>query len=1533
MELPHRGSTHCTLPPSDSCRGLHALDAPDLNSPTERTVITSHAPPQTTTDLAPPVPDLQGEANLDALRGYAQAIAERAVTLADQARQIADAGNDEATRGAVDVSIRLAALEDAAFRAERAAKSVQSTLKLLALDEDVDGARITLDLITSGEGQAWDATTDALGQFDGIRGALRANRAASEALERTKEQSREHAARALESANQAYEIASQIEGRIQEGALSAPGVKEALDRAVSAADEAHAAAKEAEEACDAVTEATGTTAATLPAGEARTSMDAARRALGEVQKAEEEAKRAESRACASAVSQAKHAQERVKAALAGAERAILRGEKALQSSDSKEAEQQMLNAKSALSQAQAASENSSEAAERAASATRSSVAQEASTVTRALAQEAEALRAKITEAVDEVARLAGQAAARDAHLEAARDHAREIQSNAQAVRTHITSRLEALGKRCEDLEDRASLELKHQADVEGGRIIEVLDVLLGQTHLLIESRDPSEIETGTVPLRRQLEDADVKRQDFDKIANETLDVAADALEVLAREKAAQTKLEHTIAQAQADREKAGRLIEKAKRRWNELAGMLAQAELPALIELRDRAHDVIDIAEFQYGEASSSADQALDQTDIAEATEHANTTAGFAQRIEEDLPEAHVLLDRAESLATEEKRKIQESLVATREWFDRVDQDAAHLEQLQQEAHRVSADWRSDERVSSGVHKLSAALVPDPHIVDQRATLAAHAGQAGTSNDAAKLIPRSEELARKSAQHRERATTLFEQLKMLVTEVKGEADAVTQARHAIENALSLALGHTDQIANAKRQLNDALETHQASGSASQEALQHMEAIESSALSYRQQLEVEQTQFYATQDAGQAQASSQRVQELIGTLEQLAEQAQQTADTGRQAAQEELRTQKETNAKLNESLREEIQATTDSILEKNRLLAGELAQTAPELDPSDDPAVLASRDQVKELLRNNEELGAKARALSQRAATEGGEHLSTIRDQVSQIAHLTQERIETALGTLQKALDQHRASAKEQEAVDKIKEEVLSTVARAQHALTRVVETQTAMDDLAGGDAQTQALLQDLINSTRQQAKLAEATVLKAKAAQPIAEQAETLVVAQRVLDSSRKAAARVEGILRTIEQLLVDARSRVRAATEAANRALAEAKARGILPASEAVTLANTAHRWLEAAQDPSGGSSSNVQAIQEAFRALESAVQETLESAKASEHASQSAQEQDTLDGARKLSEAAIQASGRTKEAVERAREARHELLGQIAAHQEAMIRLERARAQVAEFSGQAETVAQQSRSSADALAAAITTLGHDPSPALTETLSRVVQATEDAERFAEETLSHVQSTLGASIDVEGEQSAALAGVALAHALEALERLVAAESKARLEMGRIEEEAIEIARRKEEAERQRELEVRQAEERAREAQQKEEQEQQRRELEERRAQFAQRDRPGTGAPAEQGAASGREALRARLKAGRTDAAPAPDAAKRKSRMDDRLGARPGTASGGADRSVGSYTPGSRSVGARSIRRRQRPSAATTPSKADESKD
>ena len=119
---------------------------------------------------------------------------------------------------------------------------------LLALDEDAEGALITLELIRSAEGQVWEATVDALEQLEGIRSALRAEKAADEVLANHRIQARAQAEEAVSVASQAYELTSTIEANLANKTWSAPA-EEASDIAIRAADEARSASQEASSAC------------------------------------------------------------------------------------------------------------------------------------------------------------------------------------------------------------------------------------------------------------------------------------------------------------------------------------------------------------------------------------------------------------------------------------------------------------------------------------------------------------------------------------------------------------------------------------------------------------------------------------------------------------------------------------------------------------------------------------------------------------------------------------------------------------------------------------------------------------------------------------------------------------------------------------------------------------------------------------------------------------------------------------------------------------------------------------------------------------------------------------------------------------------------------------------------------------------------------------------------------------------------------------------------------------------------------------
>ena len=552
------------------------------------------------------------------------------------------------------------------------------------------------------------------------------------------------------------------------------------------------------------------------------------------------------------------------------------------------------------------------------------------------------------------------------------------------------------------------------------------------------------------------------------------------------------------------------------------------------------------------------------------------------------------------------------------------------------------------------------------------------------------------------------------------------------------------------------------------------------------------------------------------------------------------------------------------------------LAGELAQANPQLDGEDNPEIINHQTQARDALRSVEELATKAASVASRSAEQELAMVRSSQTQVHQIETWTQEQISAALEHLQRALDIARSSAQEQEALEQVRAEVDSILAKARATRQDLAAFADGLREIATRDTESQTLLRDLLEAMHQQEKLGDASVRKAEAAQPMAQQAEVLAVAQRVLETSRRAAARVEEATQVAQRHVKDARARIRAADEAAQRHLDQTRNSAQLPATEAATLAEQAVRWLHDATSTSEGVTdmevaqalSSLRVAVEAIVAASEQAIAAAEQSKLADHIDQvTAHAQKALDEAQRAQELARDARG--------ARTLHEEALEALA---ERIARTQAAQLQTAESATKAQEVAAQCRSNADRLANAIAGLPTPPSDVLTEALELIVDATTEAESAAARAMAHAESAVASGGEDDAATAAAQANSELTKAMHCLEMLVAGEEAARAEMTRIQEEHEASIRAAEAEERARIERERQAKAEAEQAERDAEQAARRDELEARRARFANRTgqpaRPTSAPPAS--GASARDALRNRLKSTRPSApAPSNDGTKR----------------------------------------------------------
>jgi len=1487
----------------------------------------NHHLPTQKEELTPAVPDLGPDPSLLHVMTYAKQVVERSEALATTAEQLAGRGPLEAARGDVDVSARVAALSESARRARRAAKSVRGTMGLLALDEDAEGALITLELIRSAEGQVWEATVDALEHLEGIRGALRAEKAADEVLANHRIQARTQAEEAIAVASEAYKLTGTIESNLANKTWSAPGTEEALEIAIRAAEETHSAAQEASSACDAVEEASSLASATLPAGEARTALDAAKGGLERVQRAIQNATNIEQRACEQAITHTRSIAQRTDVAAAACERAMSRGVEAVGAPTDATMTAQLTEAKAHTQSARASATRARQALDALEGQTRWADVQETRAQVEACAAETETARQTVTRCVDELLRRSGEAQAKHARLSGAHDGVREIQALLKTQLARVQGKADEVAVLCRQVHDADALELGEQVREDGQSLLGDLGLIDATCEAMLSSTDPVEIEQRTGSLREQLIKTEVPCGNFERLASEALTLGRQALAVIQQQRDDDAQLITVKQQAQAYAMECQTLLDGAKARWKDLTPLVQSTHLPILNDLRHKAHEIIDVAQFQCGEAVSSGEYAQTQSDLREASDHMTTARGFATRIREDLPDAHRYLDRVETLAREEQSRIEETRAAIGSAIQEIGDDQDAMEGFLTVAADKSGLLRQDDRVTIVLERIHDACATDKALLQACDDLLQRVDDCRTSEALDRLVPESSALRNRSMAQRTKAKSILDQLFQRIDEVESERNAVTAARHAVDSALTKALTMLERFEAARTQFSQAVSRHQPDTATMDPFNTKLDQLGVQLHEQRQAIEGLQQTVHARQDTSETAASAERVREHLQQLEQLLEQAESTAEMGTSAAEQDA---KDRAHKAEHDLleaRTDVHQTTERIRAMTDRLAGELAQANPQLAGEDAPEILNHHAKAREALRSVEELATKAAAVAARADTQELAMVGSSQTQVHQIHAWTQDQTAVALEHLQHALDIARSSAQEQEALGHVRAEVDGILAKARSTRQDLAAFADGLREIASRDTESQALLRDLLEAMSQQEKLADASVRKAEAAQPMAQQAEVLAVAQRVLETSRRAASRVEEATHVAQRHVNDARSRVRAADEAAQRHLDQTRNSAQFPATEAATLAEQAVRWLHDAQTASEGLDDH--GVAQTLAGLTTAVEAMVASSADATQAAEQSKAAEKLEQAASHAEQALLAAQRTQDLAREARGARtlHEEALQALA--ESIARRDAFQLQTAQSATQAQEVASQCRLNADRLASAIAELGVTPSDVLTEALELIVDATGEAESAASRAMEQAQVAVSSPKEEDAANAAAKANSECTKALHCLEMLVAGEEAARLEMARVQQEHEASLREAEEAQRAEAERARRAKEAAEQAARDAEQAARRDELEARRARFSNRSAATTGTPAASvgGGDKARDALRARLQSSRPDApAPRSDSPKR-SRIDERLGRRPGgtsddSADGAKRGHTETFTPGrGRTVGGRSIQRRRRPTA------------
>jgi hypothetical protein len=1465
------------------------------------------APPQPTPAPAPPrssaspslpasLDELPAQPDLSAVKAHGQQIVARSKAMAEaaaaalaQLRQRASEADDGASL--------VASAAQHAERAAKAAASAGSASSLLELDEDAAGALITLDLVRNAEQQCQQSASEVLEALAELDRALERQKQQARALAEAARRAQGHADRATDFANRADDLVTALEDDTRSGALAAEGIDEVLAEATAAAERSHGAAEAAREQADEAAASDRLEVATRCADAAQTAAEQAETGWQATADAAQRARKLEDDHRADAAARAsEHAAEAAQAA-EQAQQALSRADEAIALAPGDESEELRQRCQRHAETASAASASASTAA-RAAEAAPTSAGASAGAVqaSQAAARAKEALH-EARQLSDRVVQLAGEAAERKAALSKAREEAESLAEQAHRAASRAREEVDKLfddtrgvsGERAVTLRAEA-LEFVQSAE-RGAR------KCAGERSSIASLEALAAIEPHLAALRDQVERVASSARRAHERAAEARDQAERELAELRRQEAARQAAAEAAAEARAHADTSRDAVKNAWVRAREVEAFLQTAPHADAEQLKRKALEIIDIAEFQAGEAASSAAMAEGETDPAEARAHAQTAESFAERIALDLPEAIHALDEAEALARKEVTDRERARSHTAEVYSSVQALVKGLRRVVDEARDDAVRWSEVASVAANLSQLEALAAELDADLTEAEYARDRARQVDEAAEALTLVPVADAALQRARAKDQRAEALREALSKAVQQAATEASALEEARRAVTEAADAAADALTIVRGANQRIAEAIDTHDAQGSDAHDAALSIRAATERVAEAHEQLQKLVQVARQADDPAVAGRAAEGARKLAASVERDREQVADDEARGVAAAAQEARARAE-------AARRRLAAAHDAA-EHHVQRAHQVVQRLDELlDEAEDEAAEAGSPEAKarfeQALDEGDQLRARVAEVERSAATardsdeaEAAEALAAeaaaAADLLAQAAQSVQERV-------QEARDLARAAAEEAEALAQVKDELASMVDKAN-------------EEVARAKAEAKRILGILREAPRSEVKAVAAEVTqhvqtatnaaaKVRAAAPLAASADDLAVAQNILRTSRLALQRGSDAADAVADLITSARERVRLQQEAQAQALDAARARAVAPVQEAEAERLKAEGWLEAGRKlaeahPERSAIQRQWALLQAkAEALQRAVADTHEAAAPAEQAATLEAAAATEASVRAAADAAVAAAGQVRDALATLRSAADELAERLA-------QLELTRQETQDNAHAAEQAAEQAELTARELQRAL-----DEHPEHHDVLVRFVEPAQQGAKRATEAAEQARAAATAASSVpdpdDVEDLADEVHAAMAKALDGLEKVAVCEVAFAERRDKLVAAAREAEAR---AQREKAAAEAQAARAAAEAQQAEEAQRRERD-EERRERFRRRRQERVNVNAT--AALDADTLRSRLKSKRpSDAAPtSPDAAEERPRRAVRRRSRPDDDRSNASlRGVRSWSP------------------------------
>lgn len=1417
----------------------------------------------------PAVAPLAEGAGVEQIKEHGRRVAERSASLAQSARLLSERIASLTPSDRPEITTR--AVDQAADRARRASESARRAADLLELDEDVGGATITLELVRNAEMQcerAWNEVATVLHEFERRAERVEAQaRALSDAVRRASE----HARVAVDSAIQADELITELEQAERAGALATEGCAAAMEQAIAAAEETHthadAARREAKAASSAPQVALAlrhAEAAARAEQHALESLESARTAAARATRIEEEARQIAITSATSAAAEARLAQEEAQRALARAREAV----ELVEGPNLQQTLERCVGGVEACEVAATLAQRCAAAAQAEAGATR---AHEQAVLAREALERARLDVRGAVEASDELVKLAGAVAEARARLAKLTEEADTLLEHSRLATTQLRESVEALVRETGSLKGEI-------IDQQRALAIEAMEATAAElpemqalVQALAHTTSEEEVRRRLPELRLAASRIEGRVEAGRDAIRRTRDAAASALAELRQEQANQRAVAAAADEAEAHAAACRSLVDDAWRVGRSPSEALKETTCEEAIRLRNKALEIIDIAEFQAGEAAASAAGARRETDPAEARAHAQTAQSFLERISADLPEAMDVLQQADQLAQQVVATIERARGEARRAVEIV----AEIEQEARSAATVTrADveaWASAPEISGQLDQLHAALGGFAEDHAEVASLIQRLAGLDNSDDALEVTTTAQAAIERARERRLQIDAIATAAAAQAAQIQAERQAIDEARRSVARAIDAVCSDLERVQGAAARLHDATERNQASCEEVRSSQEQMEGAIEAVKAAAKQLSTLAGSVRGAATGGIAKDLADRAQAHRRASEAAVEVAADAETTGVAASEQEARTRAEAEQRNLANAKEIASAAVERVHQTMERL-DEILDKAEEEGAGAgwEPAhhQLTEAMELGETLRSRvaEVEAASAQTLG---ATDGSSALAA-----AEAARAASEEI--AIGSVavqqqvQSALDLARTAAEEAESLIKVRAEVATTLQKADEAVVRARTEAKRILGILREAPRTE--VRALADEAARHIQAATKAAAKVKAASPLAEQADRLDSAQAILKTSRMALERANEAADAVQELVDQGLQRLRAEQEAAAQALQNARQRAGEPARSATAAAKKAEAWLEVGRREVSEAGA-VEQTHAAMRALSRAVDAVSRHAQAAEAAAEAANTASTLRAVdtatapvRAASEAALQAADDARSALERVREQ----IAELKAQEQAIATIAE---ETADQAASAAQVADQAETTLRQLELATRRLERTPRT-VQSAMERVRSAATNARFAAARAGQAVQRAKAATDPAEAEACADEAHRALEDALDALERVVEGEKSASQAIDTATAAAAaERTRAEEERRRHERAEQRHAEEtRRREAEEASAREAaSRRRDEERRARFDRRRRERSQRRQPSPAAQNREELRSRLQ-GERRSAPSPSA-------------------------------------------------------------